>query len=174
MSRVALGAVLVLVWVLLWGSAAPANLVSGVVVVAVLFAIDPGSRPWWPQRPVRPWPLLVLVARFVLDVLRSNVLVTMAVLGPRSSAGTDLVRVALRVDDPTLLTLVTNMTALTPGAMVVGVEHEQDHPVVLVHVLSVRDPQGTVRSMQELERRCVRAFGTREQVRRCEGSGVGS
>lgn len=165
MSRLVLGAVLIGVWVLMWGSAAPANLLSGLVVVIVLFAADPTPRPWLPRRPVRPIPLLVLVGRFVVDVVRSNVLVTYAVLGPSSAVHRKLIRVDLRVDDPTLLTLVTNMTALTPGAMVVGYEHEDGHPVVYVHVLSPLDPERQVLAMQGLEARCVRTFGTAEQVR---------
>jgi multicomponent Na+:H+ antiporter subunit E len=165
MSRLVLGAALILVWVLMWGSAAPANLLSGLIVVVVLFAADPTPRPWLPGRPVRPIPLLVLVGRFVVDVVRSNVLVTYAVLGPSSAVHRKLVRVDLRVDDPTLLTLVTNMTALTPGAMVVGYEHEDGHPVVFVHVLTPLDPDRQVEAMQGLEGRCVRTFGTAEQLR---------
>lgn len=168
MSRVVLGAVLILVWVLMWGSAAPANLLSGVLVVAVLFAADPTSRPWWPHRPVRPLALLVLVSRFVLDVVRSNVLVTYAVLGPASAVRREVVHVDLVLDDPVLITLVTNMTALTPGAMVVGYDHRGDHPVVDLHVLTPLDPQRQVRAMQGLEGRCVRTFGTAEQLRAYE------
>lgn len=176
MSRLVLGAVLIGVWVLMWGSAAPANLLSGLIVVVVLFAADPTPRPWVPHRPVRPIPLLVLVGRFVIDVVRSNVLVTSAVLGPSSAVQRQLIRVDLRVDDPTLLTLVTNMTALTPGAMVVGYERQDGHPVVFVHVLSPLDPQRQVAAMQGLEGRCVRTFGTAEQVRayeRAEAAGSG-
>jgi multicomponent Na+:H+ antiporter subunit E len=168
MSRVVLGAFLVLVWVLMWGSAAPANLLSGLIVVTVLFAADPTPRPWWPRRPVRPLPLLVLIGRFVLDVARSNVLVTYAVLGPASVVRRELIRVHLHLDDPTLITLVTNMTALTPGAMVVGYEHEDGHPVVMVHVLTPLDPQRQVAAMRGLEGRCVRTFGTAEQLREYE------
>ena len=168
MSRVVLGAVLIGVWVLMWGSAAPANLLSGVLVVAVLFALDPTSRPWWPHRPVRPAALLVLISRFVVDVVRSNVLVTYAVLGPASVVRREVVHIDLVLDDPVLLTLVTNMTALTPGAMVVGYDRRGDHPVVDVHVLTPLDPQRQVRAMQDLEGRCVRTFGTAEQLRAYE------
>jgi multicomponent Na+:H+ antiporter subunit E len=173
MSRLTLGAILVAVWLLLWGSITVANVLSGIAVAAFLFAVYPSDLPWRPSGRVRPGPFLVLCGRFVVDVVWSNVWLTIAVLGPQRSVHTELVRVELRVGDPRLIAMVTNLTALTPGAMVVRVDAEGARPVVLVHVLSVRDPDRFASAMLGLERRCVRALGSDEQVALVERAEVG-
>ena len=173
MSRLTLGAILVAVWLLLWGSITVANVLSGVAVAAFLFAVYPSDLPWRPSGRVRPVPFLVLCGRFVVDVVWSNVWLTIAVLGPQRSVHTELVRVELRVGDPRLIAMVTNLTALTPGAMVVRVDVEGARPVLLVHVLSVRDPDRFASAMLGLERRCVRALGSDEQVALVERAEVG-
>jgi multicomponent Na+:H+ antiporter subunit E len=164
MSRLTLGAILVVVWVLLWGSATPANVAGGILVAAVLFVVYPSGLPLRPVTRIRPGPALVLGARFVADVIRSNVWLTLAVLGPKRSVRTELLRVELRVADPRILTMVVHLTALTPGAMVVRADTSGPRPQLLVHALSIRDPHRFADAMLGLERRCVRAVGTDQQV----------
>lgn len=164
MSRLTLGAILVVVWVLLWGSVTPANVAGGVAVAAVLFVVYPSELPLRPRTRIRPMPALVLGARFVADVVRSNVWLTMAVLGPKRSVRTELLQVELRVADPRILTMVVNLTALTPGAMVVRADTSGPRPQLLVHALSIHDPHQFAAAMLGLERRCVRALGTDRQV----------
>lgn len=164
MSRLTLGAVLVAVWVLMWGDASPANLLGGVLVAVVLFVVYPTPMPWWPSRRPRPVALATLAAHFVVDVVASNLWLTAAVLGPRRAVRTELVRVELRLDDPRLTTIVANLTALTPGAMVVRIDGDGPRPVVLLHVLTVRDPARFAGATVALERRCVRALGTDQQI----------
>lgn len=164
MSRLTLGALLVAVWVLLWGGATPANLLGGVLVAVVLFVVFPSELPLWPTRRVRPLALAALAAHFVVGVVASNFWLTTAVLGPRRAVRVELVRVELCVNDPRLLTMVANLTALTPGTMVVRIEADGPRPIVLLHVLSVRDPARFGGATTTLERRCVRAFGTDEQI----------
>ncbi len=165
MSRLVTGVLLVVVWVLLWGSVSPGVLLGGVAVAVALFVVFPSRQRTWPTRPIRPVPGLVLVGRFVLDVLVSNAWLTLAVLGPASRVRTALVWVDLQVDDPVTLTMVSNLVALNPGAIIVRVDHHDDgRPVVQVHTLATRDPERFARSIARLEVRCVRAIGTREQV----------
>jgi multicomponent Na+:H+ antiporter subunit E len=102
----------------------------------------------------------------------SNFWLTTAVLGPRRSVRTELVRVELCIDDPRLLTIVANLTALTPGTMVVRIDTDGPQPIVLLHVLTVRDPARFGAATVTLERRCVRAFGTDEQIAVVEASGA--
>ena len=172
MSRFTLGALLVLVWVLLWGGATPANLAGGVLVAVVLFVVFPTDLPVRPTRRVRPLAFAALAAHFCAGVVTSNFWLTAAVLGPRRSVRTELVRVEMRVDDPRLLTMVANLTALTPGTMVVRIDTDGPRPIVLLHVLTVRDPARFGAATVTLERRCVRAFGTDEQIAVVEASGA--
>lgn len=164
MSRLTLGGLLIVVWVLLWGALTPANVLGGAAVAVVLFAAYPSDLPRWPRRRPRPLALAVLAWHVVLGVVRSNVLLTLAVLGPARKVRTELVRVELRTADPRLVTAVTNLTALTPGAMVVGIDPAGDRPQVLLHVMGIRQPKQFATAMLQLERRCVRALGTDEQI----------
>ena len=61
MSRLTLGAILVAVWLLLWGSITVANVLSGIAVAAFLFAVYPSDLPWRPSGRVRPVPFIVLM-----------------------------------------------------------------------------------------------------------------
>jgi multicomponent Na+:H+ antiporter subunit E len=171
MSRLSLVAVLVTVWVLLWGSATPANLLGGAAVAAVLLVVYPTDLRWWPNWRIRPLALAALAWHFVVGVIGSNIWLTIAVLGPQRSVRTELVRVELRVDDPRLITAVANLTALTPGSMVVRVDTDGARPQVLLHVLTVRDPERFAGAMLQLERRCVRALGSSEQIACVEAAG---
>ena len=61
--------------------------------------------------------------------------------------------------------MITNLTALTPGSMVVRAAHHDDgRATVLVHCLATGDPVRFARTIAGLEVRCVRAIGTREQL----------
>jgi multicomponent Na+:H+ antiporter subunit E len=164
MSKFTVTLILVAVWVLLWGSASPANLLSGFAVAVVLFLIYPSQLPRWPVWRLRPWPAAVLVGRFALDVVVSTGWLVVAALSPSSKVRTALVWVDLQFDDPALITMVVNFTALTPGSMVVRVAHHDDgRATVQVHCLATGDPERFARSIAGLEIRCVRAVGTRDQ-----------
>ncbi len=165
MSKLTVTGILLLVWVLMWGSASPANLLSGIAVAIALFVVYPSQLPLWPTRRVHPVGVALLTARFVVDVVVSNFWLTVAALAPASKVRTALVWVDLQFDDPALLTMVTNITALTPGAIIVRVAHHDDgRPTVQVHCLATRDPERFARNIAGLEVRCVRSIGTPAQL----------
>lgn len=69
----------------------------------------------------------------------------------------------MRTTSHSLLTMVTNLAALTPGTMVVATN--DDPPVLTVHVLMFGDrddPSAAIESIHQLEERSVLAFGTDE------------
>jgi multicomponent Na+:H+ antiporter subunit E len=165
MSKFTVSLVLIAVWVLLWGSASAANLLSGVAVAVALFVIYPSQLPRWPVRRLRPWAVLVLLARFAVDVVVSTFWLVIAALAPSSWVRSTTVWVDLQFDDPALITMVTNLTALTPGSMVVRAAHHDDgRPTVQVHCLATGDPERFARTIAGLEVRCVKALGTAGQV----------
>ena len=165
MSKFTVSLILVAVWILLWGSASPANLLSGAAVAVALFVIYPSGLPRWPVRRLRPWPVVVLVGRFAGDVVVSTFWLVVAALAPPSKVRAALVWVDLQFDDPALITMITNMTALTPGSMVVRAAHHDDgRATVLVHCLGTGDPERFARGIAGLEVRCVKAVGTRGQL----------
>lgn len=164
MSRFGLALLLLAVWLLLWGSASPANILSGLAVVAVLFVVVPSSRPLLPTHMIRPWGLLRLAGFFVVNIVTSNVVLSWAILSPRARLRTGVIRVPLTTADLGIATMVTNITALTPGSMVVQIDHDASSAVLWVHILTPGDPELVARRVSALERHCIEAVGTAEQL----------
>lgn len=161
--RLSLAILLLLVWVLLWGSASVANLLSGAVIIAVLFVAFPVEGEVGPST-VRPVGVLRLAASFLGSVIVANVLVSAAVFSPHRAIRQGIIKVSMHTDDPAIITIVTNFTALTPGSVVVHIDDDGPNPVLWLHVLTLGDPFAIARAAQRLERQCVMAFGTDEQV----------
>ena len=165
MSRIGLGLVLLGVWLFWWGSASPANILSGIAVISILFVVVPTTRPMLPTIRIRPWALVRLVGYFIYNIVTSNVLLSWTILSPRAQVHTGVLQVPLCTDDIGIVTMVTNITALTPGSMVVQVDHGGPGGAVLwVHVLTPRDPATVARSVSTLERHCIEALGSPEQI----------
>lgn len=126
---------LTLVWVTLWGDITPMLVVSGVlvaVIMSVTFPLPPleiGVR-------VRPLKLVVLVARFLVDVIRASIQVTGVVLR-RRPARNAVVAVDLTSNSDFVLTGVAGMLSLVPGSIVV--EARRSTHTLFLHVLDVDD-----------------------------------
>ena len=157
MSRFTLGALLLVMWILMWGELSVANVASGVAVVALLYLVFPSSRPLLPKGRVHPLAALHLVGYFVYSLVLANLSVTSAVLGRRSSIRTGFVTVPLCVDDPGLITLISTMTALTPGSVIVQVSRQPAQ--VRVHAFGHGDPVLVAATIRRLEELCIRAIG---------------
>ena len=154
-----------MIWVLLWGSASPANVLGGLAVGAALVLAVPGLRRRGraPRVVVRP----VAIARLVGHVLRDDRRVERRA-DPRgaspaaSSINTAVVGVPLPGCSDELLTLISNLVALAPGTM--PLELTQDPIVLYVHVLHLRDVEQVRRDIQHLTDLTVRAFGSPDTV----------
>jgi multicomponent Na+:H+ antiporter subunit E len=158
MALIAYAVGLVLIWVLAWGTPTPANLLSGLAVAAVLLAVSPDA--WPPFHRVRLRP--VAVARFLgfvlVEVVKANVTLTREVLSRESRITTGVVAVPLPECSDGLLTLVTNVMAVTPGTMPIEVTR---HPTVIyVHVLLLGDVEAVRRDVRHLAALAYRAFGS--------------
>jgi multicomponent Na+:H+ antiporter subunit E len=149
MRRLALGVVLVAVWLLLWDEVTWGQLVAGIAVAALLLLLLPGAPKGSAHVAVRPVAVLRLVAWFCWQFVISNAQVVRAVLFPRRWVRTGVVRVPLRTTSPTLAALVANTTALTPGMQPVGT-HE-DPFAIEIHVLSLTDVGHVEATVQHLE-----------------------
>lgn len=167
MSRLTLGFGLLVAWMLMWGSTSPGTILGGVVVIAAMYAIFPSTRQAIPSFNLHPVAVLRLAAYFVKQVVRSNLLLSIEVLRPTPSIRTTAVDVPMHVDSPSILTTVSNMCAMSPGTMVVGVN--VDPPVLRAHILvfgSQADHSVAVRGIYALERLATAAFGSEEDRRR--------
>jgi multicomponent Na+:H+ antiporter subunit E len=173
-SSVAVGLMMLAIWVLAWGSVSWANLASGVAVVAALLILVPDARGSGRPLVVRPVPLARLVVRSLRDVVVSNAQIAREVLRPRPRLSTAIVRVPLAGCTPEALTLVANLVAMTPGET--PIEVETDPPVMYVHVLRFTSADEVRRVIWALRDQVLEAFGTEEAIAaaRAEEQTVGS
>ena len=156
---------LVSVWVMLWGALTVANVLSGVMVTLLVLAVSPTVAPGV-QHIGRPRPLAVLrlMGAVGRQLVTSNIVLAREVVTPGSRITTGVVACRLRTDSPTVVALLSNIVALSPGMVPV---HVQIHPAVLyVHVLHLRDPVAARLAVAHLESLCTRAFGTPAEIAR--------
>ena len=168
---------LTVVWVLLWGTFSPLSIVGGVAVaIAVLAAFRfPAPGPYLPLRPMR---LLGLVGYLAYDVVVSGAGVSWQTLRYGRAARGAVLAVPLLSDSDRVVTVVANALSLSPGAMVLQIDHERD--LWFVYALGPRDRAGVERSRlrtMDMQRRVIAALGTpaelaaaEEQLTRARGA----
>lgn len=163
-DRIVAAAVLVTFWMLLWGVFSWANLISGLIVAAVVLAVFPLPVVVFAGRP-RPLGLLRFAARFVADLVTASV--QLAVLAfrfghqPRSA----IIRVPLQVPSDLVLTLTGEAVSLVPGSLVV--DTDQASTTLYIHVIAVPDRDAVERFRREVyetEARIVRAIGSDTEI----------
>jgi multicomponent Na+:H+ antiporter subunit E len=157
-------AVLVTVWMLLWGVFSWANLISGLAVAAVVLVVFPLPPVTFAGRP-RPLGLVRFAGRFVTDLVLASV--QLAVLAfrfghqPRSA----IIRVPLRVPSDLVLTLTGEAVSLVPGSLIV--DTDQASTTLYIHVIGVDDRDAVERFRREVyatEARIVRAIGSDAEI----------
>lgn len=146
------------IWVLAWGTPSVANVLGGLAVAAVLIAAAPDDWPPLRRAPFRPVAIARFAGHLLWEVLRANVALTREVVARESRITTGIVAVPLPECSDGLLTLVTNLLAITPGTM--PVEVDRDPTVVYVHALLLGDVEEVRRDIQELAALAYRAFGS--------------
>ena len=147
-------------WVLAWGSLTFANVLGGVAVAACPAAGLAGRLGSAGGVSFRPIAVPGSLAYVVCQVVKSNV----AGRARRCSPGaierhTGVMAVPLPECSDGMMTIVSNVIALTPGTIPL---HLTRHPTVLyVHVLDMRDVAATRRDVQRLADLAFAAFGDR-------------
>ena len=149
------------VWVGLWGSVTPANVLGGLALALVLVAALPLT-----DAPgggiVRPAALLRFSGQFAVDLVTSSAQVVHLALRPRLELRPAVVAVRVPGASDGLLTLLANAISLTPGTLTLEVHRPTS--TLLVHVLDVgpgADAVDRVRhDLAGLERLAVEAVGS--------------
>lgn len=152
---------LTVAWIAMWGSVTPMLVAAG-VLVAVLVCLTFPLPPVKLAVRVRPLALLVLVGRFVVDVVRASVHVTTVVLTRRNLRNA-VIEVDLTSSSDFVLTGVAAMLALVPGSIVV--EARRSTHTLYLHVLDTPDREAAERFRQNalaVEARILRALPPRE------------
>jgi len=161
MRTAAVVVVLAAIWVLLWGSASVANIVTGVLIGTALVMLVPGLRGTKQPLVIRPIAIARLLGHFLVDLIRSNVVLTREILARRSRIHTAIVGVELPGCSDELLTAITNLLALAPGTM--PVEMSVDPVVLYVHVLHLEDVEEVRREVRRLTDLAYAAFAPAER-----------
>ena len=152
--------VLLVVWVALWGDLTVANVVSGVVVVALLAIVVPTSAA--PGHVPNPVAMVVLGWHVLVDLVVSSLTVARAVVRPTPERTiTAVLPVPLSTRSPLVASIVANAITLTPGTMTVDVD--PDTFVLQVHVLGTVDADEFREDIAVLERRVAAAVGREVQ-----------
>jgi multicomponent Na+:H+ antiporter subunit E len=159
---------LAVVWVLLWGSFTPLSIVGGLVVaIAVLAAFRfPAPGPYLPLRPVR---LLGLAGYLVYDMVVSGADVSWQTLRHGRRARGAVIAMPLVSDSDRVVTVIANALSLSPGAMVLQIDHE--HGLWFVYALGPRDADGVERCRRrtlDMQRRVIAALGTDDELAAAE------
>lgn len=149
---------LTVVWMALWGDFSVANALIGLAVAtAVNLAFPLPATPGGVH--VHPPHLVWLVVRFLYDVVVASVQVTVLTLRFGRKPRSAVVAVRLRTSSDLVMTLVSQMTSLVPGTIVV--EARRQAQTVYVHGLDIGDADGDQIRSQVLaqERRIALALG---------------
>lgn len=137
------------VWVLLWGSLNVLNVLGGVLVALVVLVLFPLPRVDLRLR-LRPWAFVVLIVRFLVDLVRASVEVAWLAVRPGPVTRGVVMDLELAGDDAFLQTLTAEMVSLVPGSVVIDLEPSTR--LLTLHALGVR-----TRAQAEQVRHKVRA-----------------
>ncbi|MGO0575861.1 Na+/H+ antiporter subunit E [Ornithinimicrobium panacihumi] len=149
---------LTLVWLLLWGAVDPVLLVGGFLVSVLVLVAFPLPRVPIKLR-VRPWQVIVLVSRFLYDLVVASAEVAWLAVRPGPVARGVVLELELAGDDELLQTITAEMVALVPGTVVIDLDSMQR--ILTLHALNVGTPkqaQGVRHRVLGQEARVLRAF----------------
>lgn len=148
---------LMFVWVLLWGDLSAGNFLSGLLVALLVTTVAPFPATPFDGR-FRPVGVAHLALRFLWDIIMSSFQQGKFILtGGQPQAA--IIRIHLRSHSDVYLSMISGMTALVPGSVVV--EAHRVTGTLYVHVFDTRlagGIEGIHKTVMELEERVLRAL----------------
>jgi len=123
--------VLTLVWMALWGSASLIVILLGIAVGALILLLFPLPTMYF-RFGLHPWRMLVLLARFLWDVVVASVQVSWLAIRPRLPRP-QVTTVQLASDSDLLEALTALAVSLVPGSLIIDAD-SQDRTLT-IHVL---------------------------------------
>jgi len=149
---------LILVWMLLWGTASPANVVSGLAIALLITVLLP--LPAVPvEGRVHPLSLLLLIVVVAYELVKSSLHVVWLAVRPGPPPRSAVLRAHLDIKSDLVLALAVNILTLTPGSIVL--EIDQVRRMIYVHVIDVGSQQAVdrfYRQVSRIERLLVTTF----------------
>lgn len=168
-TRLPVIAGLTVVWALLWGAFTPLVLVGGALVALLVTSVFP-----FPAVPrtgrFRPWPAVVLVVVFLVEMLVASVQVAWIAIRPAAPPRSAVIRVDMVTRSELLLTLTVELVSLVPGSLLIELDSEHGH--AWLHLLDGSTPakieQARARALAQ-ERRVIAALGSDAELTACRG-----
>lgn len=160
MTRIVRLVWLTTIWLILWSDLSVANVLSGLLVAALIVA---ALDTWQHGRViVRPVPIIKFASYFLYQLSVSTFVVARTVITPRNRIRSGIVAVPLQGCSDAVVTLVADAISLTPGTLTLEVRRE---PLTLyVHALDLRDITVLQREVRTLEVLAVKAFGGADAI----------
>lgn len=154
-----------LMWMLLWGSAAPVIVLSGMLIGYLIDIVFPLPPIFWRGK-LRPIGVVVLVFHLLWDLMVSSFRVVALVFHRRVNLNAGIVRVDLHSDNDLYQVQVSELISLVPGTVVVEVVRSPRRLYLHVIDLVGDDAVGRVQRMVfDVESRVLRAFGSDEEIK---------
>lgn len=158
--------VLVVLWMLLWGSISLLTILTGIVlavVVNLFFYLPPVE---FSGRFNLFW-FLVFLVRFAGELLLGSFQVAFQAVTPKGIERNSVIAVRMRTRSDFIMTLTAITLSLVPGSL--AIDADRLRHVLYIHVLNTLKPDDVEvlrgRALG-VERRLARALGSHEDVRR--------
>jgi multicomponent Na+:H+ antiporter subunit E len=149
---------LMLVWVLLWGRATPANIIGGFAVALVVTLLLP--LPAVPvEGRVHPLSLAKLIVVVAYQLVQSSLQVAWLAVKPAPPPLNAVLRARLAIKSDLVLALAVNIFNLVPGSIVL--EIDQERRLLYMHVIDVGNENAVDRfhrQVGQMERLLVSTF----------------
>jgi multicomponent Na+:H+ antiporter subunit E len=151
---------LVLVWMALWGSASLIVILLGVLISALILLLFPLPVMQFRFAP-HPWRTLVLIGRFLWDVVVASVHVGWLAVRPRPPESR-VAQVRLASDSDLLEALTALAVSLVPGSLII--DADSGTRTLTIHVLDAanQSPADFTAQVLAQEDRIRRALGDDE------------
>lgn len=154
---------LTVAWVMLWGNLTPGNFLAGFALALLVTTVAPFPATPFDGR-FRPWAVVRLVVIFIRDLFVASFQQAKFILSGRKPTGA-IIRIHLRSHSDTYLAMISGMTALVPGSVVI--EAHRVTGTLYIHVFDTGlsgGVDGTHRTVLGLEERVLRAFGSHDEL----------
>jgi multicomponent K+:H+ antiporter subunit E len=136
-----LSTVVFVVWLLLVGSLAPAQILLAAVLAVLLPLIGERLRPQR-ARLRRPAVALRLLGTVAWDIVVSNIEVARLILGPQARIQPGWIWIPLDLRNEHGIAALGGIITMTPGTLTVDLTPDRSH--LLVHCLNLRDPAAAI------------------------------
>jgi multicomponent Na+:H+ antiporter subunit E len=146
--------VLVALWLLAWGDATLANVISGVAVASALLVAFPPARRV--EVRINPVGAVRLIGYVVTQLLISNLVMARQILRIHPTMHPGVLAHRLQTPSEEVITVMSSVIALSPGTMTVDVD--EDSTTIYVHFLLLHDVAAARASLARLECLTVRAI----------------